>query len=236
MATPVNASYPCPSVSALGATIAPMSVDEYEARQEQWLEDYFREQLQAQSEDHAAYYLSRNGDAVQERVDACRAEAQSLRAANFPGPSVVRAVTGIEVAIRFFLAMPLVQGAFLSDEWAESLTEKIVHPTKDNRAILPAILRRWGVDITDARLPTGDQMWEQVQRVWRGRNDHVHTGAALKDEDAKLALECLDALLTEVVHPIAIRLGFKPGRTGRWGRGTETGSPFRDGRLPTRKA
>src|SRR5439155_5125938 len=96
--------------------------DEDEWRQEAAMTEWFEEQLRAQIREPVFAFLARYGDAVQERVDACRNEAAQLRKAGFYGASLVRAAAGIEVAVRFFLVKPLVLGAFLSDEWARLLT------------------------------------------------------------------------------------------------------------------
>ena len=66
-------------------------------------------------------YLTRFGDSVQERLDVCRQEAAALCEAGFWGAALIRAAAGIELTVKFFLARPLVQGAFLSDQWAQLL-------------------------------------------------------------------------------------------------------------------
>jgi hypothetical protein len=112
----------------------------------------------------------------------------------------------------------LVQGAFLSNEWSLLLSQKVLNVrTAEDRELLPAILRNWTIDITAVRLSSGDQLWETiVSRVWQQRNDYAHKAASPNDDDARLAVESLRALLDSVVFPIAKRLGFTREQSGTW--------------------
>lgn len=217
--------------------------DEEEWRQEAAMMEWFEEQLQGQAREPVFAYLAKYGDSVQARVDSCNDEATGLLAAGFPGAALVRVAAGIEVTVRFFLARPLVLSAFLSDEWAQVLTGKILNGrTTEDRKLLPAILRAWGLDITTIRLNGGAPLWETiVSKVWLRRNDYVHAAASVTDAEAQLALECLRALLSQVVAPIARQLGFTREETGRWSvvlsshdrdlnppRHYDTASPFGD--------
>jgi len=163
-------------------------------------------------------YLAQHGDAIEERVRSCLAEARALADAGFPGAGLVRATAGIEIVIRFFLTRPLVQGAFLSSEWAALLSGKVLHSrTAEDRQLLPAILRNWDLDITALILSTGAQLWETiVTRVQQRRNSYVHQGGTATDEDAALAIESLTRLLDDIVIPIAQRLGFTREQSGSW--------------------
>lgn len=183
-----------------------------------WLADYVEEELRHLSEAPAIEFLAHNGDAIEERVLACLEEAQTLKNAGFAGAGLVRAAAGIEVAIRFFLARPLLQGAFLSNEWAKLLSQKVLNGRNgEERELLPKILRNWKIDITSMRLSDGRQLWETiVTRVWQRRNDYVHAGSSASDEDVGLAIDCLRALLDDLVGAIATRLGFTRVETGCW--------------------
>jgi hypothetical protein len=49
----------------------------------------------------------------------------------------------------------LVQGAFLSDEWAGILTDRILTGrTAEDRKLVPVLLRQWGLDVTKVRSRT----------------------------------------------------------------------------------
>lgn len=191
-------------------------IDRY--REEEAMERFIDEQLRHLSEGPVVYYLARYGDAIEERVQRCRTESEALSAVGFHGAALVRLATAIEITIRFFLARPLMQGAFLSDEWAALLTTKILNGrTAEDRELLPAILRNWQLDIAQVTLADGIKMWDRIlKRVLPRRNEYVHAGDAITESDALLAAECLQALLTQVVSPIAVRLGFTREETGQW--------------------
>lgn len=187
-------------------------------QQEAAMEEFLEEELRRISEEPVFYYLAVFGDAIEDRVKRCIEQAQALIANGYPGAALARAATGIEITIRFFLARPLVQGAFLSDEWAELLSRKVLSSrTAEDRELLPAILRNWKMDITKVKLTDGSQAWEQIKmRVLPSRNDYVHKADNASVEDAQLAIECLTTLLTQVVDPLATKIGFTREQTGCW--------------------
>lgn len=193
--------------------------DDYQYYQEEAaMEAFLKGELRRIAEDPVFDYLALHGDAIEARVKHCLAQAQSLSGSGYHGAALTRAVSGIEVTIRFFLARPLVQGAFLSEDWAELLSQKMFRvDTAGDRGLLPGILRNWKIDITNVKLPDGSQAWEQiVGRVWTRRNEYVHKADDASAEDALLAIECLTALLSQVVDPLATKLGFTREQTGCW--------------------
>ena len=145
----------------------------YAARQAE-----LEEQLRRIGEAPVFAYLAVHGDAIEARVKRCLAEAQDLMRDGYHGAALTRAVSGIEVTIRFFLVRPLAQGAFLSEEWAALLLRKVLGGrTADDRKLLPAILRRWEIEITQVTLPDGSPAWPRIkgkEQVWDRRNDYVH--------------------------------------------------------------
>ena len=136
----------------------------------------------------------------------------------------------VEITIRYLLLRPLVQGAFLSDEWAKILTSRVVNGrSKEDRGLLPNVLRRWGIEITQIRLAGGASLWQTVvETVCRKRNEFVHCADTVTEKDASLALDCARALLAQVVYPLSMRLGFTLGTTGKWHqiRGAAMGMTF----------
>ena len=75
------------------------------------MQEFLDAHLQEIAEAPVIAYLAKYGDAIQERVDACANGAARLSAAGFPGAALIRASAGLEIAVRFFLVRPLVQGA-----------------------------------------------------------------------------------------------------------------------------
>jgi len=195
-----------------------MSDDYDDYMREAAMEEFLEEQLRLISEEPVFFYLAKYGDAIEARVSRCLEQARSLIDAGFHGAALVRAATGIEITIRFFLARPLVQGAFLSDDWARLISEKVLKGrTVEDRELLPAILRNWNVEITNVKLPDGSQAWEHIlNKIWPRRNCYVHKADDASCEDANLAVKCLEALLLQVVALLGQRLGFTRAETGCW--------------------
>jgi len=195
-----------------------MSMTEGEYQMDAFLDEFLQRELRQLAEGPVFQYLATYGDAIESRVHACIKQARNLVDAGHPGAALVRAAAGIEVTIRFFLARQLLQGAFLSDEWGQLLAKRLLNGrTAEDRELLPAILRNWKLDVTGVTLRSGQQVWEQViGRVWPRRNDYVHKAADVSPDDALCAIECLEALLSRVVEPLAERLGFTRQATGCW--------------------
>ena len=186
--------------------------------EEDAMERFLAEQLRELAEAPVFSYLSKYGDAIDERIRLCIEEATELRNAGFWGASLIRTSAAIEITIRFYIARPLVQGAFLSDNWAAVLSNKVLTGrTTEDRDLLPAILRNWDIDITRVLLPNNSPVLEMIiSKVWPCRNDYVHAGGIIDEADAILAAECLKTMLKLVVDPIANRFGFTREQTGLW--------------------
>src|SRR5712691_13514115 len=129
-----------------------MSYTDEDARMDEWydsLRKQFEEDLKEQAKQAVKGYLGQNGDAIDQRVGASLAEASALLKGGYFGPALCSAAIAIELIIRFMLVRPLVQGAFLSDEWAEILTARVATGrTADDRDMVPAVVRQWGLDVT----------------------------------------------------------------------------------------
>lgn len=193
--------------------------DDYQRyEQEAAMEEFLEQELQRIAEEPVFGYLSTHGDAIEDRVRRCIDEAQKLKSAGYNGAALVRAAAGIEITIRFFLARPLLQGAFLSDDWSQLLSQKVLNGrTAEDRELLPAILHNWKIDITSVKVPRGLQAWEQiVTKVWPLRNDYLHKASDVSLDDAVLSIQCLEVLLSQVVYPLAQRIGFTREQTGCW--------------------
>jgi len=160
---------------------------EQEAAKELFIEDTLR----GISEDAVRSYLGQNGDAVDERVCNCIRQAKELHDSGFFQPAVVSATTAIELIVRFLLIHPLIQAAFLSEEWAYLLTQRIASGrTAEDRKLLPKILEHHRIDITAVLLENGDELWETVvSKVYPKRNKIVHAAEPSNPEEAQLAIE-----------------------------------------------
>jgi len=123
----------------------------------------------------------------------------------------------IEIFIRFMLLRPLVQGAFLSDEWADILAKRVATGrTAEDRKILPAILKQWDIDITKIKTKKDNQLWETIKSLRKKRNDFVHAGKSIESLDSEGALDTINTLISDILLPIAEKLGFNLTETGKW--------------------
>ena len=209
---------------------AQQSQEEYEA-------DLIESAIKNISMETARAYLGKYGDAVEARITACLNQAEALMKGGTPGPALTLATSAVEIAIRFLLLQPLVQGAFLSDRWAGILAARIATGrTAEDREMLPAILREWGLDVTKVMSAGGIQIWPFIKaRMWPLRDRFVHQAEPVDGTVASQAIDCARAFRTQVVGRVATKLGFTLETTGHWSviaRGKqqpqtfETGDPF----------
>jgi len=189
------------------------------------------------SHDAIRNYLGRYGDAVEARVSTALVQATRLLSSGEPGPALTTAVSAIELMIRFLVLRPLLQGAFLSDEWASILSTRIATGrTSSDRDVLPRALQTFGIDVNVIRTATGKLLWETLKtHVWPNRDGFVHRYDDVNSTTAEAAIECARSFHNDVVGVIADTVGFTRGVTGRWavirgrqgsGRTFEAASPF----------
>jgi hypothetical protein len=183
-------------------------------------EDLIRDSLEAIPVDVAKRYLMRFGDAIDERVQECLRQADQLRTSGFPSASLTLSITSVEIMIRFLLLRPLTQGAFLSEQWAEVLLERInTGRTREDRKLLPAVLRKWDVEIADFKLSAGTPLWPFLTgTAWPARDRFVHALDPIAAGLADKGFEAARTFRAQVIGRIATTLGFTLERTGRWCR------------------
>jgi len=184
---------------------------------EAYEEELISTALQDMSVDRVKSYLGSYGDAIERRVRLCIEQAEELFSSGFSGSAITLAATASEIVIRFLLLRPLLEGAFLSDEWAEVLSKRVVTGrSSEDRNLLPAVLRHWGTDITEVQLSDGSRLWEAVvSTVWPKRNGFVHQGTPVTETAARTGIECAKALL-QLAHDVGERLGFTLKTTAKW--------------------
>ena len=167
-----------------------MSNDPNDYAQEQYEQMVIDEYLNELAEGPAHGQMATFGDAVEKRMLECIDEAKRLNATGFPGASLARSVTAIEIIIRHFLVRPLIYAAFSTDEWADVLVDRILQKgprgSTTEKELLPAILRNWGIDITAVVMPGGKNLWQTLKGKPGGlfelRNTYAHHGANCNPE------------------------------------------------------
>jgi hypothetical protein len=187
---------------------------EEEAAQAAFIEDA----LNNISQDGIRNYLGTYADAVDARIEECMKQARMLLTGGFFQSAIVSAVTGIELTIRFLLLRPLMQAAFLSEEWANLLTQRVASGrTANDREILPQILHFHNINLNNLKLPNGKALWSTITGdIYPKRDRIVHRAEPVSEDDALLAINCADQLRNEVVLPFATKLGFSLSTTGCW--------------------
>lgn len=180
--------------------------------------EFVEDTLRGAGEEKAKSYLGTFGDAVDGRINSCLKEAEALIEQGHAGTALALAATALELMIRFLLLRPLVQGAFLSEEWAAILANRIVGGrTFEDRKMLPAVMKVWGIEITTIRAPSGPPIWDFITNVlWPTRNGFVHRYRPVDPGLAAAALECARTFRRDVVGSVAKRLGFTFETTACW--------------------
>jgi hypothetical protein len=141
-------------------------VDDYDDYIDVSYDSVIEELIEGISKDNMQSYLGTYGDAVEERINTCLSLAEKLYKLNYYGSSITVSVTAIEIIIRFMLLRPLIQGAFLSDEWAGILTDRIATGrTAKDKELLPSVVKQLGIDIITVKLRNGQKLWETLYSI-----------------------------------------------------------------------
>ncbi len=182
-------------------------IDYYHDLQAEYEAKLIEEGIREQSQDQVRWYLGTYGDAVDARVQRCLTEARKLAAADHGGPALVLAATAAELLIRFLILRPLVQGAFLSEEWASVLTRRVVGGrSAEDRELLPAVARAQGLNLDAVTLADGSPMWSVVaSELWPKRNAVVHAGVVVTAAEALRAIEVAEVVRSTLVGEVARR-------------------------------
>jgi hypothetical protein len=168
---------------------------------QEYLENEVRQAFKGRSAESTRAYLGTYGDAVTERVERAIADARDLLASGHTGPAITLAATAVELIVGYLVVRPIVQGAFLSDQWAGVLTDQILGGRTDqSRRLLPIIATAWGLDLDKAVLPSGKPVWGSFTgSVIPARNNFVHRADSVSPEIVTQAIGCAVVLLGALV-------------------------------------
>jgi hypothetical protein len=189
--------------------------------------DLVTESLKQRSEEAVQVYLGRYGDAIDERVQRLLGTTESLLKHGFPEQALSTAVTAIEIMIRFMVVRPLVQGAFLSEQWSEILTGKIsAGRAESDRKLFEKLLSEWDIELSKFQFKEQGTLWAFVRdKVLKIRHQVIHAGETVDMEFATLSVEAAFSFRSTIVKAIEERFGFTLDATGCWCRtSSETGS------------
>lgn len=216
-----------------------MSVDPFELAREEAELAMFEEGLLGRQSEQIAGFLGTYGDAVQERIDECLSDAKVHISQTQNKAALISCVTVVELIIRHFILLPIVQGAFLSEDWADILVDRILRRNSSgDRDLLPEVLKRWAIDLQSINLSDGRGLWKTfTSEVVPKRNRVVHNGEPASAVDSDTAISCAMTFLDEVVSPLSDKFGFSWSVTRRWnptnqGEGGATSSSYYRSKSP----
>jgi hypothetical protein len=193
--------------------------DDYHSSRNEEAEAEFWYNLPTQLHEESVWsYLGVYGDAIAGRIKRLTDTAIALHVSGFYGPSITVSATAIEIMIAYFCVRPMVEGAFVSETWAECLAGWVVGTRpKDQRKILVGILRIWNIDVEKILLDDKKPLWATIHsEVFEPWNQFVHRGDDVSKEHSQLGLTCAELFQKEIIAKIAERLGFTLSKTGCW--------------------
>ena len=184
-----------------------MGMDEMEAQAEAAREEYERElgeqTLAGIKENAINYYFFYYGDDIEQRIQSRIYAAKELAKTGFNGESLTNSIIAIELTIRWFLLRPLCEAAFMSEEVADILVQRLLpkRRTGADREILPKILDEWGSDLNSLRLTDGGELWEKLTtEYFPARNAFIHRGEPVERAAAVGAADAAERLLAEAIR------------------------------------
>lgn len=193
--------------------------------------DFVEASLKDRSEEAVQVYLGRFGDAIDERVMSILKTSEELLESGFIEQALTASCTSIEIMIRFMVVRPLVQGAFLSEEWSEILTDRIGSGRADaDRKLFPRLLQEWGIDINDFQINNNELLWDYIHKeMIPTRNKVVHAGMTITEDQSEKAVSAAKVFRNTVIKAIEKRFGFTLETTGCWCRSSYEEGSVSDG-------
>lgn len=203
--------------------------------QEAAMEEFIDKEIVKISIENIRNYLGQNGDAIDFRVKSCLTQADGLKEKGYDQSSFIMYSIAIEIIVRYFLIRPLMQGAFLKDEWAEFITQRITSgQSGKDREMLPKILEMHDIDIHNIFTKNGKPLWDEIVKIIiPKRNKIIHIADHATPNDSELASVCAWQIYEDVVMPLSKKLGFTIAVTGCWSRVGHTSDQFMWGRYIT---
>lgn len=185
-----------------------MSIDEEDARREEWLLSLYQEHsaqalAEFRGERLRSYYLE-HPDILQ-LPSKCLLEARGLIETS-PSAALVLASAAAEVGVKSALLKPVVFGLVHSESMATYVTELALEHRDLNRfrGLLFALLREaCDIDLTEYwRDGDAASLWERFKSNARKRNAVVHRCGEVDRGDAEEAVDIATAVLDDLIPTI----------------------------------
>lgn len=174
--------------------------------------------------DKIRFYLGTYGDAIEKRVNKCINDAKELMKMPYYGSALVRAVTAIEVIIRYYILKPLLEGTFLSDQLSRILIKKMLpNRSYSDRNLLIVLTKHWDIPLANLKLSNDRELWNTfLTEIIPKRNNIIHKADEIEEQDATNTIECVELFMKEVIAPLAKKFGFGWPESGQWCKFAET--------------
>ena len=177
---------------------------------EQYMEDQYLTQVTEEGVDAfsrerlQAYYVD-NPALAQTPLRALRT-AEGLIDVS-ASASLVFAASSLEITLRDVILRPLLHGLVHNEALASYVAQCAVERqgTKSSNRLLVALLQEYaGVDLsTYCREGQRVTLWDEVGRATKLRNDVVHRGEEVTNDDVRTALDVSTVLLHEIFPAVA---------------------------------
>ena len=168
--------------------------------------------------ENASWYLATFGDAWEARIRKLIEEAKVLSQSGHSGPSLVLCATSLELTVRYFVLKPLIAGTFLKDTWVDLLVDKLVPgQSRRDRDLLRPIADEYGIDFNAIVMSDNRVAWSFYEsEVIPKRNNFIHKGAPVSPELSARAVECAEALFSNLLTIVATKFELSWAETGVW--------------------
>lgn len=206
--------------------ISCMSMDEWEAERETYIDELYREFLESpdtEAEFRERLYDGIVGDFTDDRLTSfyvneprlakpalrALADAKTLLATNSTAAFVFAAIA-LEVGIKSVLLKPIIHGLVYSDD-AAGLVAKLFMRTRDEgmtKILLDLLDKFGGVDPrTHQRQGSARNLWDESKDIGNKRNRTVHRAESRSLEEAEFAVAVADCVLGVLFPRVIKNLG-----------------------------
>jgi hypothetical protein len=195
---------------------------EDEHRYDEWLESLYEEHRphaidEFTSERLQSYFLAHPRIAAP--AAAFLSEANDL-VVEHPTASLIMGVAATETLLKIVLLKPVVHGLVHSESIADLVSDLVMKHTSLDRykkLLFSILAEHGGVDL-DAYKREGSpkSLWTEVKHLQEIRNAAVHRAEPCRAEDARDAISCGTALLTDIFPIVLNALGLHLHSDGRF--------------------
>jgi hypothetical protein len=144
----------------------------------------------------ASYYV--NHPSLLSPAVAVLEEARKLKGVS-PSACLVFAQATVEIAMRDAVLKPVVFGMLHNDDNTGSLIAELAVENKQFTKLLFSILETYGINLKEIkRAGSSISVWEEMTYIKKARNNTIHRGKMLSEQDSLLALKVAEAVVEKI--------------------------------------